>query len=462
MRPLLPLLLLSCADAPSTQLPDTAVPADTEPDSESETQPVDDRPELPRIADAIDEDPALQVLEVTLTPAPHPLSIAGAEVQGFAYNEQVPGPTLRAEVGDTLVVHLDNQLETPTTIHWHGAGAPYEMDGVPWRREPTAPGSRFTYTFVLEKAGTFWYHPHFDTARQVDLGLYGLLVVTDPAEPVTDELLVVLDAWAEHDTDPHEHAMEGTEITWTANGAVDPIVTVPAGSATRVRILNASNTGYAAIAHEGLVQLATDQGIQSAPRTPERAVLAPGDRAELLWQTGQTPFEVVREPWTLHGGQAFGSSERLWTVTPEGAGDTPAALPWTTERPLPTPDPGVTDITWTLQGSGETGDWRINFEAFPDVTIEEVVIGDIVIVEVRNLSPSNHPFHMHGHPFEVLSLDGVPPEVRRIEDTIDVPVYGVLRLRFEAIRPGEWMTHCHILPHAEGGMMTVLRVVEPD
>ena len=61
-------------------------------------------------------------------------------------------------------------------------------------------------------------------------------------------------------------------------------------------------------------------------------------------------------------------------------------------------------------------------------------------------------------PFEVLSIDGVAPNPRQLEAPLNLGVYSTARLRIEASNPGDWMSHCHILPHAEGGMMTVLRV----
>ena len=104
------------------------------------------------------------------------------------------------------------------------------------------------------------------------------------------------------------------------------------------------------------------------------------------------------------------------------------------------------------------GVWLMNGEVFPNVEIGEVDFGDEVIIEVRNLSPAEHPYHLHGIAFEVLSVDGEAPAARRIEDTINVGIYGTVRLRLVADNPGDWMSHCHILPHADGGMMTVLRV----
>ena len=100
----------------------------------------------------------------------------------------------------------------------------------------------------------------------------------------------------------------------------------------------------------------------------------------------------------------------------------------------------------------------MNGERFPEITIEEVALGDTAIIEVRNLSPTQHPFHLHGHAFEVLSVGDEVPAYRWMEDTLDIPILGRARLRLVADNPGLWMTHCHILPHADAGMMTVLRV----
>ncbi|MCB9663607.1 MAG: multicopper oxidase family protein [Alphaproteobacteria bacterium] len=417
------------------------------------------RPALVEPAPAVDLDPTPEVLEVTLRAAPARLEVGGLAVDGFAYEGQVPGPTLRARVGDVLVAHLDNALDAPTTIHWHGAGAPVEMDGVPWQRDPTPPGGGFTYRFPLEQPGTFWYHPHFDTEGQVDRGLYGLLVVDGPPQVVADrDVVLVFDAWGEAGRRADEHGLEGTGLVWTVNGLRDPVLDVARGETLRLRLLNASNTGYLALAADGLSVIAGDQGVRGPPAHPDTLVLAPGDRAEaLLGVTGD--LDLLREPFSLHGGAAWGAPERLLSFRASGEG-MPAPAPSGVRVP-PSTDPGRTDVVYTFQGDSRTGGWRINGEAFPDVTIAEVDLGDRVVVEVRNLSSTRHPFHLHGHAFEVLSVDGVPPVSSTTEDTLDVGIHQVVRLAFTATRPGDWMVHCHVLPHADGGMMTVLRVRSP-
>ncbi|HYC51748.1 MAG TPA: multicopper oxidase domain-containing protein, partial [Gemmatimonadaceae bacterium] len=80
----------------------------------------------------------------------------GKRVSGWTYNGQVPGPTIEARVGDTVVVRLKNSLAEPTTIHWHGLRIPAAMDGTDVVQRPVQPGERFEYRFTVPDAGTFW------------------------------------------------------------------------------------------------------------------------------------------------------------------------------------------------------------------------------------------------------------------------------------------------------------------
>jgi FtsP/CotA-like multicopper oxidase with cupredoxin domain len=412
---------------------------------------IPDAPVVPAVAlkspaEADDLDPADGVVHVALTAARHSFEIAGETIDGYAYDGQVPGPTIRARVGDTLVVDFTNGLDAETTIHWHGVHAPAAMDGVTWLAAPIPPGFSFTYTLPLTTAGTFWYHPHVDVDRQVDLGLYGFLVVEDPAEPAMDELLVALDAWGEDATDDHG-LPDPARLTWTANGLVLPTATLD--GPVRARLLNASNASYLSLSGLG-DRVAGDQGRLDTSDTSGDVLLAPGDRAEVLFDNDAA---VLNAPWTLAGGAALGDTSPVFHVS--AAGDAPA-FPWSPAGV--SPDPGRTDLTYVFHGGADGEDWLINGEAWPDVTIGEVALGDEVIVELRNLSATEHPFHLHGHAFEVLSVDGVPPAARQVEDTVNVGIRQIVRLRFVADNPGDWMVHCHLLGHEEGGMMTVLRV----
>ena len=97
----------------------------------------------------------------------------------FTVNGESPGPTIDATVGDLVQVTLVNDdVEEGTTLHWHGVDVPNAMDGVAGVTQDAVPvGGTFTYRFVVERVGTYWYHSHQVSHTQVLRGLYGPLVV---------------------------------------------------------------------------------------------------------------------------------------------------------------------------------------------------------------------------------------------------------------------------------------------
>jgi FtsP/CotA-like multicopper oxidase with cupredoxin domain len=107
----------------------------------------------------------------------------GRSVRGFAFNGEVPGRLIEAEVGDTIQVRLTNNLPQSTTIHWHGLRVPADMDGTEAVQPPVEPGATFEYQFVVPDAGTFWYHSHVNETEQLEGGLFGALIVRGANEP---------------------------------------------------------------------------------------------------------------------------------------------------------------------------------------------------------------------------------------------------------------------------------------
>ena len=204
--------------------------------------------------------------------------IPGVSAEAYAYNYQVPGPTIRVTEGDTLRVILRNELNEPTSIHWHGLHVPNAMDGVPpLTQDAVGPGESFTYEFVVSHAGTFMYHSHVDAAEQIDRGLYGPLIV-DPqpgAEPETQfdqEFTMMLSAWnipaaagdvaddmegmvgmddaaagEEQVEEPGNLSMQMDYNYFTINGKAFPTTLpwqVDEGDLVRVRLINISNLAH--------------------------------------------------------------------------------------------------------------------------------------------------------------------------------------------------------------------------
>lgn len=405
-------------------------------------------PGLIQPPEALDEDPAADRIRVTL--------IAEATAHGYTYSGSSPGPTIVGRVGDYLEVQLINRLDAPTTIHWHGLTVPVSEDGV---APLVGPGERRVYRFPLTHAGTFWYHPHFDTAAQVDRGLYGMLVVKTSDQPALPELVLIFDQPLEqqvHD-EPPAHGHGQLVERWQVNGVAQPKLALPGGSVVRARVLNASNYGYLDLRLPNLGIIAKDQGLLPG-WDPEPLILGPGDRAELELRVGPADFEIQTNPYTLNGGARWGEPQTLLTVIADPPAPLPKSADWPFMAAPSPPDPGATDIVYAFAGSDRIGHWLINGQAFPNITPESVAVGSRPIIELVNVSPTEHPFHTHGSHFEILSIDGVAPPFRRVEDTLNVKIGQKVRLRLLADVPGEWMVHCHILPHAEEGMMTMLRI----
>ena len=96
--------------------------------------------------------------------------------QGIGYNGASPGPVLRFREGEDVTIHVTNNLDEPTSVHWHGLILPYQMDGVPGLSYPgIAPGETFTYRFPIKQSGTYWFHSH--SGFQEPDGAYGAIVI---------------------------------------------------------------------------------------------------------------------------------------------------------------------------------------------------------------------------------------------------------------------------------------------
>jgi FtsP/CotA-like multicopper oxidase with cupredoxin domain len=103
----------------------------------------------------------------------------GQFVDAMAFNGQIPGPQIDVMYGDHIRIVVENQLDQPTVVHFHGMTVPNAMDGVPYiTQDAIMPGQVWTYEFtVKDPPGMYVYHSHFNSTEQVGAGLYGALIV---------------------------------------------------------------------------------------------------------------------------------------------------------------------------------------------------------------------------------------------------------------------------------------------
>jgi FtsP/CotA-like multicopper oxidase with cupredoxin domain len=452
--------------------PVTPVPADTV----AQPEGWDADLALPQPADL---NPAPNVLEISLEARIADIEIEpGVTTPVWSYNGMLPGPFIRAAVGDTLIVHFKNSLPEPTTIHWHGLRVPNDMDGAPGMTQtPVAPGGMFRYEFVLRDAGTYWYHPHLNSAAQVGWGLYGPIVVEDPADSSAfgDDLVLVLsdvslDAKAQLVPKDNGGAFgdlfgrEGNVVL--VNGKVRPRLKARVGKPQRWRLINASRARYFAFAlrDHTLVRIGGDNGLAARPEPLTRVSVVPGERMDLVYTPSFARGTTAALRWlpTDRGyGTAFNRSPEtiLEIETVDEPPVTPNPIPERL-REIPSIDtsqavPHTIDLTIANQGSSvEMG---INGVPSWKAAPLHARIGETHVWTVSNDTAFDHPFHLHGFFFQVIDDARIP----EWKDTVNVPVKSKVRLaiRFDE-RPGMWMYHCHILDHAEVGMMGHVHLAE--
>jgi len=420
---------------------------------------------------------------VTITAAVTRLElIPRGETEVFAYNGTVPGPTLEVWEGDSVIVHFHNDLPESTTIHWHGIHLPFQSDGSPF--DPVEPGDQTDYVFRVQRgtAGTYWYHPHPDmrAGPEVAKGLFGAIIVRaadDPLRGVVSEKLLILHdnrllpdgsvdlpdpASAEGHRD-FENGREGDLLF--VNGQIMPTISIRPGEVQRWRVINASAARVYRLAIPGhtFLHIGSDGGLFERPVETDEMLIANTERVELLVRGIGSPGErdtLEDLPYNRYVPQTrpanWDSTRNVLTL--QYTDDQPAApvtLP-TTLRAVQWIDTTAVTVRRTLSLS----QGLINGKAMDLHRVDiHAALGATEIWTIENLVGMDHPFHLHGFRFQVLSRDGVPEPYPSWKDTVNVPKHETVRLivRFDDY-PGLWMFHCHILDHEDAGMMGVLEV----
>src|SRR3954469_822594 len=276
-----------------------------------------------KLREAVDRNPDPHIVEIDLDARIAAVEVApGVRADAWTYDGGIPGPLIRAHAGDRVIVHFTNHLPQPTTVHWHGIRVPIQMDGVPDVSQPAVQtGGTFTYDFVVPDAGLFWYHPHVMSAAQVGYGLYGALLVDDPAEQVNvpDQAVLVLSDIGVDDHGGLESPTSGGSTGMAfgregnivlVNGRVRPRIEARAGAPQRWRIVNAAKSRFFGIDLDGelLTRIGGDGGFTEYPVESDTLVLAPGERADVIVVPRRAPEREIMVR-TIPFNRGYGSVE---------------------------------------------------------------------------------------------------------------------------------------------------------
>ncbi|HET9141286.1 multicopper oxidase family protein [Actinophytocola sp.] len=395
----------------------------------------------------------------TLTAEPKQVRLgSGATVDAWTFNGQVPGPELRVREGDLVQVTLVNKLaDMPVTIHWHGVDVPNGEDGVAGvTQDAVAPGQSYTYRWRATETGTRWYHSHQQASEQVIRGLFGPLVI-EPREPkraVDTDIPVLLHDW--------DTADRGRVSTLGESDTLQHRPLAP-GTKVRLRLINSGQTTkwvtvtgvpYRVTAYDG-----TDLN-EPGEVSGARLELGGANRYDVEFTMPATPVRVAEASYP-DAGIAF-SADGRGEVAADTSGPVldmlgygaPAATPFDAGSSFDRTFSLVFDVWLGFYNGAFALRQTINGQVFPDAPMHMVREGELIRMTFLNRGDEDHPMHIHGHHFLVLSKNGNRPSGSPIWlDTVNVRPGDRYEIGFRADNPGVWMDHCHNFLHTRLGMV---------
>ena len=446
--------------------------------------------------------------------------IAGRSVVMYGFNGQYPGPLIRAPRGATLIVRFQNQLEQPSSVHWHGVRLDNRYDGVPDVTQPAVPpGGSFDYRVHFRDAGIYWYHPHVREDIQQDLGLYGNILVSprngawlprvDREEVLAlDDLLLDDGGLQPYGAEAPTHALMGRwGNVFLVNGEPRYALAVRRGDVVRFYLTNVSNARVynVSFGDARMKVVASDGGKFERESWASSVVIAPAERyvVDVLFdragavaisnrvQALDHMYGVYTPEVDTLGrvrvdsvgpGEGRGVFARLRVnrdVTAELASyrrlaarapDHTLVLALAT-RGLPSPvammlnslnvpmdwNDGMAMANWVTTGREVRWILRDAATGAENMDIHwRFKRGSVTKLRIFNdptsIHAMDHPIHLHGQRFLILSRNGIPNDNLAWKDTGLIPAGETVDLLVDMTNPGTWLLHCHVAEHMEAGM----------
>jgi len=254
------------------------------------------------------------------------------------------------------------------------------------------------------------------------------------------------------------------------NGRKAPVLRVRSGAPQRWRIVNTARSRFFLLDLQGqkFHVIGTDGGLQEKTTTSEVLLVTPGERVDVIVApTGEpgSEFPVYSMLYNRgYGSVEFRSIEKVMTLAfSTDAPMTPPPPPAISRAITPPSAVGATQVAFTLglppmDATGRS-EFQVNGVAFPKAKPYQAALGETQLWVIKNDTKWDHPFHLHGFFFMPVDEKGEPLRPMAWKDTINIPINQTARVlvTFDE-RPGTWMFHCHILDHAEIGLMGTVHV----
>ena len=444
--------------------------------------------------------------------------IDGNKIKMYAYNGQIPGPLIKAKQGSLIYVNFTNNIDMDTTIHWHGIRLENKYDGVPdVTQKPVKPGESFLYEIKLPDEGIYWYHPHIREDLQQELGLYGNIFV-EPKDnnyfnKADSEIALFLDDIKIRGNDIEPFNSQFATFTMMGrfgsvmlvNGETDYKLNVNKNEVIRLYLTDSANARSFnfMIENHKLKLVGSDSGKYEKEFMSNSVIISPGERyiAEVNFDDVGVFRIIHRTPkkdyvlGEIIVNDAESAPKNSFSQVHENEETIKSVDPF---KKFLSSDPDYTfslevdqDVMSGMQGMGgmssveeieweDSGhdammnsvsnsknvEWIIKDSKTGKINMEnnyKVKVGDVKKIRFVNsknsMHPMQHPMHLHGQRFLVLSVDGAQNKNLAWQDTVLVPAGETVDILVEFSNPGQWMLHCHIAEHLEAGMMTQFNVV---
>ncbi|TVY78421.1 Laccase-2 [Lachnellula suecica] len=445
----------------------------------------------------------------------------GVERMVLLVNGSFPGPTIIADWGDTVVVHLYNGLENNGTgLHFHGIRQNYtnEMDGVPSITQcPTAPGESMTYTWRATQYGSTWYHSHF--ALQAWEGVLGGIIINGPATANydIDAGHIFLNDWTHQTADEMYISAETSGPPTLDNGLINGTNTyddagsrfemdVTAGSSYRLRLVNGAIDSHFKfmVDNHTLTVIAMDL-VPIVPYTTDVLSIGMGQRYDVILNATETSgdfwMRAIPQTFCSDNDNADDIKGIVRYDSTSTSDPTTSAYTYTDDCDdeaisdlVPyfvydvSTDSEEDDFAVTVGKSNSLFRWYMAGTTFDveweDPTILKVLDGNTTFSDsehVIQLDTANewvyfviettqtipHPIHLHGHDFFILAQDTGTYDSSTVtlatsnpprRDVAMLPASGYLVIAFYTDNPGAWLMHCHIGWHTSEGF--ALQILE--
>ena len=423
----------------------------------------------------------------------------GPATQVWSYNQTSPGPVIKVKQGEKVKIRLINELDQPTTIHWHGIRIDNKMDGVAGlTQEAVKPGESFDYEFIAPDAGTYWYHTHNRSWEQLARGLYGMLIVEEPEASPTREINLILDDWRLDESGRIDEKSLGEVHDWahagrlgnilTINGTQKPRFKLIPGERVRLRIVNVANSRIMEIKfadHDPWIIAKDGHPITPRKLNKDDLLLGPAQRVDLLLDATQkpgtkSPIQFVDQEQKIEiASFEYAQGPDNGPILPPDS-TPPKSLPITMPHdkfapldakavPLVMIGGAMGSMEKAMIG-GKMLDWRQLVKAKRvwafngiagdlDKPLIRVKRGQTVRIDIINDTSFAHAMHLHGTHFKVVARNNMSFNNGEWRDTELVFPDEKVSFAFLADNPGKWLFHCHMIEHQAGGMVTWIDVV---